>query len=132
MNERIRTLAAMLWLLFSAQLIEAQQATELYIPIGASPNLSDGNTVIGTIAEVDAEEHTISVRCESASDLHTGTLTDETQIFLDKSKLPETNDYGTFSDLVEGARVEMLYHGEEHDLEGRIRWVKVELTNDPP
>ncbi|HXV64381.1 MAG TPA: hypothetical protein VEK15_27025 [Vicinamibacteria bacterium] len=121
-----RNLGAALCFVAMAGVLYAQRATELYIPLGESPELSERNTVIGTIEVVDADGRAIVVRSNGES--FATDVTDETQIYLDKSKLREKNDYGAFEDLVEGARVEILYQVDERAAEGPARWIKVEVS----
>ena len=102
----------------------AQQATEMFIPIGQSPALSKTATVIGTIDSVDAEKRTIVVTTDGGS--ATATLTEKTRIFLDRSRRKEPNRDGAFEDLEEGARVEVLYQGRTRAASGPAEWVKVE------
>ncbi len=101
-----------------------QQATELFIPIGQSPDLSDKVTVIGTIESVDASGKTIVVK--TGSDSAAAAITDKTAIFVDRSRRKESNRYGTFDDLKTGARVEVLYEGRARAASGPAEWVKVE------
>ena len=39
----------------------AEKTTELYLPIGKSPGLSDKISLIGTIAEVNSQDQTLTV-----------------------------------------------------------------------
>jgi len=103
----------------------AQEATEMFIPIGQSPALSKTATVIGTIESVDAEKRTIVVRSDGGS--ATATISEKTRIFLDRSRRKEPNRYGAFEDFEEGARVEVLYEGRTRAASGPAEWVKVEV-----
>jgi hypothetical protein len=105
--------------------VGAQQATEMFIPIGQSPELSKTATVIGTIESVAADKRTIVVKSEGGS--ATVTLTEKTKIFLDRSRRKEPNRYGAFEDLEKGARVEVLYEGRTRAAAGPAEWVKVEV-----
>jgi hypothetical protein len=104
--------------------VGAQEATELFIPIGQSPDLSDKVTVIGTIESVDASGKTIVVKSDSES--ATAAITEKTTIYVDRSRRKESNRYGTFDDLKAGARVEVLYKGRARAASGPAEWVKVE------
>jgi len=101
----------------------AQEATEMFIPIGRSPALSKTATVIGTIESVDAEERTIVVKSDGGT--ATATITGKTRIFIDRSQRKEPNGYGAFEDLEQGARVEVLYEGRTRATAGPAEWVKV-------
>jgi len=102
-----------------------QQATEMFIPIGQSPELSKTATVIGIIESVDAPKRTIVVESDGGS--ATATITEKTRIFLDRSRRKEPNRDGAFEDLEEGARVEVLYQGRTRAASGPAEWVKVEV-----
>ena len=103
--------------------VGVQQATEMFIPIGQSPNLSNKVTVMGTIESVNAETRTIVVKSDGGS--ATATITEKTKIFLDRSQRKEPNRYGAFEDLERGARVEVLYEGRTRAAAGPAEWVKV-------
>ena len=105
-----------------------QEATELFIPIGRSPKLSNEVTVVGTIESVDAETRTMVVKTEGGS--ATATIGEKCKIFLDRSKRKESNRYGNFEDLKRGARVEVLYQGRTRATSGPAEWVKVESQPD--
>lgn len=122
----MRTSAFLFLALISAS-SRAQEATELFIPLGASPELSKKVTVIGTVSSVDEETRTIVVRTEAGS--ASATITEKTKVFLDLSKQNRSNRYGDFGDLVEGARVEVLYEGRKSAASGPAEWVKVELPS---
>jgi hypothetical protein len=119
-------IAAVVLLLAGTSGIAMQRATELYAPIGESPGLSDGVTIIGTIASVDEATRTITVTSETEH--WTAQITDKTHIWLDRSKTRKTNDYGHFSDLSQGERVEVLYAHREERGEGPAEWIKIEKS----
>ncbi len=104
----------------------AQEATELFIPIGKSPQLSGKVTVIGTIESVDAAGKSFVVKTDSES--ATAAVTERTRIYLDRRQRKESNRYGAFDDLVVGARVEVLYEGRKRVTSGPAEWVKVEVA----
>jgi hypothetical protein len=101
-----------------------QKATERYIPLGQSPGLSHKVTSIGEIAEVDEPRRTVTI-IEPAG-RRTVTITDATRIWLDRTKLKQTNLTGTFADLQKGRRVEVKYQDPER--RQVADWVKVEIT----
>ena len=113
-------------LLFIGVGVGAQEATELFIPIGQSPELSDRVTVIGTVESVDAAEKTIVVKTDSGS--ASAEITEKTKIYLDRSKRKESNRYGSFDDLKVGARVEVLHQGRTRAPSGPAEWVKIEVA----
>lgn len=101
-----------------------QKATEQYIPIGQSPGLSGKQTSIAEIAQVNLAGRTITI-ADSAGPRNVR-ITDSTRIWLDRSKLKQSNLSGSLADLQPGRRVEVKYL----DLERRdaAEWVKVEVT----
>ena len=74
----------------------AQKATEIYIPIGRSPGLSGTHTVIGRIETVNTRARTMTVA--GAKQTWTGTVSDETSIWLDRTEERQSNLYGTVAD----------------------------------
>lgn len=114
------------WLWSGMLSAHGQKATEMFIPIGQSPGLSDTVSIIGTIETIDPRGHTITVAGPSGS--WSATITGRTKIWLDKSKLRLPNQKGAFTDLQKGLLVEVKYE----DPEGRGKgtgpadWIKVE------
>ena len=105
-------------------LAHAQKATEQYIPIGKSPGMSQKYTSLGTIDSVSVRQRTVTIVEPNAR--RTVSITDKTNIWLDRSKLKLPNLRGGFADLQKGRRVEVKYL----DPESRqvAEWVKVEMT----
>ena len=116
------------WLWSGMPSAHGQKATEMFIPIGQSPGLSNTISVIGTIETIDPRGHTIAITGSSGS--WSATITNRTKIWLDKSKLRLPNQKGTFADLQKGLLVEVKYE----DPEGRGKtkaaadWIKVQIT----
>jgi hypothetical protein len=110
----------------------AQKATEIYIPIGKSPGLSGRSTVIGRVTRIGAAGaagHTITVT--SPSRTWTGTIDDQTKVYLDRSGLRLPNLYGTKSDCREGALVEMKYKGKPGEEGATVEWIKIQMKEAP-
>ena len=108
---------------FSAPAL-AEKTTELYLPIGKSPGLSDKYSLIGTIAEVNSQDQTLTVT--GASGIYTVDTTEYTMIFLDKSKLRQPNRYGSFSDFKKGMMVEVRFEaGKQHR---PAEWIKLQIA----
>jgi len=101
-----------------------QKATEQFIPLGQSPGVSGKLTWIGEIVGTDIPQRTLSIGGAQAA--HTVKITEKTRIFLDRSKLKQTNLTGTFADLQKGRRVEVKYG--DPVLKQETEWVKVEIT----
>ena len=102
----------------------AEKTTELYLPIGKSPGLSDKYNLIGTVAGVNPQDQTLTVT--GASGTYTVDTTEYTLIFLDKSKLRQPNRYGTFSDFKKGMMVEVRFEaGKQHR---PAEWIKLQIA----
>ena len=101
----------------------SEKATELYIPLGQSPGLSDEYNLIGRIDAVDSQKRTLSVVGSAGSfTVHT---TDDTMIFLDNSRLRQPNRYGTFSDVKPSIMVEVRFEaGKRHR---PAEWIKLQI-----
>jgi hypothetical protein len=99
----------------------AEKTTELFIPIGKSPGLSDKFSLIGTIAEVNALDQTLTVT--GASGTYTVLTSEYTLIFLDKSKLRQPNRYGSFSDFKKGMVVEVRFEADKKHRPAE--WIKL-------
>jgi hypothetical protein len=101
-----------------------QKETELYIPIGQSPGLSQKYTSIGELAEVDPRAKTVTIADPAGR--RTVKITEKTRIWLDRSKLKQTNLTGSFADLQKGRRVEVKY--DDPQRREVAEWVKVEVS----
>lgn len=104
-------------------LVLAEKTTELYLPIGKSPGLSDKFSLIGTIAEVNSQDRTLTVT--GASGTYTVHTTEYTLIFLDKSKLRQTNRYGTFSKFKAGMLIEVRFEADKRHRPAE--WIKLQI-----
>jgi len=101
-----------------------QQMTEMFIPVGQSPGVSDKSSLIGTIDSMDEKNRTLTVSAPSGA--QTVELTNRTRIWLDRSLLKAPNQNGTSADLQKGRKVEVkLAHAERRQV---ADWVKVQLT----
>jgi hypothetical protein len=102
----------------------AQKMTEQFIPIGQSPGLSRKHTSIGEITQVNPQERTITI-ADSAGP-RTVRISPKTHIWLDRTRLKQTNVFGGFGDLQKGRRVEVKYvDAQRREV---ADWVKVEIT----
>jgi hypothetical protein len=101
-----------------------QKETERFIPIGQSPGVSQKQSSIGEIAEVDAAGRTVTVAEQAGR--RTVTITEKTRIWLDRTKLKQANLSGSFTDLQKGRRVEVKY---DDPVRRQVAdWVKVEIA----
>jgi hypothetical protein len=101
-----------------------QKEAERFIPIGQSPGVSQKYSSIGEIAEVNAAARTVTIADPGGR--RTVRITDKTRIWLDRTKLKQTNLSGSFADLQKGRRVEVKYvDSASRDV---ADWVKVEIA----
>jgi hypothetical protein len=101
-----------------------QKATERYIPLGQSPGVSQKYTSIGEIAGVDQQKQTVTIA--EAAGHRTVAIVEKTRIWIDRTKLKQTNQTGSFADLQKGRRIEVKYADPER--RQIADWVKVELN----
>jgi len=103
----------------------AQQATERYVPIGRSPGLSDGATLMATVQGVDAASGLLTL--EAASGSHAVEIGASTRIWWDRTALGESNGVASPSDCREGLGVEVKL-----DPTGRLaEWIKLRAPGGP-
>ena len=94
-----------------ATLTFAQKETELYIPIGKSPGISGKYSVMGRIEQVNYQNQTLTMSDDSHS--YDVKVSERTMFFLDRTKLKETNVYGTLADCKKGMLVEVRFENDE-------------------
>ena len=109
-------------LMLGAVSVQAEKSTEMFIPIGQSPGLSGEYTVMGKIDQVNAGNQTIQMSGPSGS--YTVKLTQNTFIYLDRSKAQLPNSYGTLADCQAGDTVEVKFIDNSRNKP--IEWVKVQ------
>jgi len=102
----------------------AQKMTEQFIPIGQSPGLSQKYTSIGEITQVNPQGRTITIADPAGP--RTIKITTRTHIWLDRTKLKQSNIFGGFADLQKGRRAEVKY--EDAARREVADWVKVEIA----
>ena len=102
----------------------AQKATEIFIPIGQSPGLSNKTSLIGTLESVDPGKKMVTISTPSGAQM-VG-ITDRTLIWLDLSPQKQTNQKGAIGDLQQGRKVEIkLRPGEPKAV---AEWIKVQVV----
>jgi hypothetical protein len=102
--------------------VYGQEASEMYIPIGESPGLSNKLSLIGTLESVDAGAKIVHV--SNPSGAQSVTLTERTRIWLDRSLDKQPNRSGAAADLQRGRKVEIkLRRGEPGPV---ADWIKVQ------
>ena len=110
----------------------AQKSTELYIPVGHSPGISHILSVIGKIETLNEQTRTISIVFSSGS--WTAEVTEDTTIWVDRSKVTLPNKAGRLADLRVGRLVEIKYADNAQRGRGAAEWIKVQLpkaTREP-
>jgi hypothetical protein len=101
-----------------------QKETERFIPIGQSPGVSLKQTSIGEITSVDSGARTVTIAEQAGP--RTVMITDKTRIWLDRTKIKQTNLTGNFADLQKGRRIEVKY--EDPARREVADWIKVEIA----
>ncbi len=95
----------------------AQEATEVFIPIGQSPGLSkEGKTILGTVFQVNRDGKLSIVKEEMFFVVRTD---DKTKFYIDRSHLRQPNSVGKFENIVAGSFVEV------YSPNGVAKWVKM-------
>jgi len=100
-----------------------QQATEMFIPIGQSPGLSNKGSVIGTLESVDPGKRMVTI--SSSSGAQTVGITDRTMIWLDRSEQKQPNQNGAINDLQKGRKIEIKVRKGE--AKAVAEWIKVQV-----
>lgn len=106
--------------------IFSQQAAEIFIPIGKSPGISDGNSLIGEIESVSNGNKVLTITNPAGK--FTVKINKKTNIWLDKSKIKKSNITGSVADCQPGRRVEINYSEPERTSLMTARWIKVEVV----
>ena len=81
--------------------------------------------MVAKIVDVKSEDQTINMSNSSGN--YTVKIMEQTQIWLDRSKLKMKNKVGSFSDLKSNLTIEVRYKDKEP--KGEIVWVKIQLDN---
>ena len=121
----IRALVCLGLLLVLPDLAQAQQAMEMYIPIGASVGVSNVSSVIGKVAAVDQQNKTVTVN-DSAGTV-TFAVPNKTPIWQDRSKAEGINKIGSMADLKAELTVEVKYQEATRSPSLTAEWIKIEL-----
>ena len=123
MLNRYLRLAIVVMVLGGTLEASGQQATEMFIPIGQSPGLSNKGSVIGTLESVDPGKRMVTI--SSPSGAQTVGITDRTMIWLDRSEQKQPNQNGAINDLQKGRKIEIkVRKGEPKAV---AEWIKVQV-----
>jgi hypothetical protein len=123
MLNRYLGLAIMVVALGNALDASGQQATEMFIPIGQSPGVSNTSTLIGTLESVDPGKRVVTI--SSPSGVQTVGITDQTLIWIDRSPQKQPNQTGAIGDLQQGRKVEVKPRSGEP--QAVAEWIKVQV-----
>jgi hypothetical protein len=104
--------------------VYGQKTTEQYIPMGKSPGVTRKYSMMGEIEQFDPASKSLTVI--SSSGKITMKVTDDTKIYLDRSKLRLRNTRGNLSDLQKGRYVEVKYKDPQNKT--GCDWIKIEIT----
>ncbi|HJR70356.1 MAG TPA: hypothetical protein VKA43_09980 [Gammaproteobacteria bacterium] len=113
-----------LLLLCVVQVATAQHLTEQHIPVGAYPELVGVDVTVCTIVAVDPRERTITVQKDGSEQRFR--VTDDTKIWLDRSRLAQPAVGGNLADVAPGLAAEIRSVGPEQP--DAAYWVKVQIT----
>lgn len=105
----------------AARPVDAQKATEQFIPIGQSPGVSGVLSYIGEIESRDAQNNTVTV--SGAEGSRTFSITDSTRIWIDRSSQEMTSLIGERDALQVGRRIEVKFLSAEQPT--IADWIKV-------
>ena len=123
MSKYITVTGILITLLVMVPITAAEKATELYIPMGQSPGLSDRHSATGRIEQVNYSQNTLTMSAGSGT--YTVKVSKRTMIYLDRSKMGQPNLYGSFADCKKGMMLEVRF---EQDERGRpAEWIKLEM-----
>jgi len=101
----------------------AQKETEVFIPVGKSPGVSGKYSIIGKVESVNAHDSVITVAQDT--NIKTLNINFHTQIYLDKSKVKQTNTKGSFTDIKQGQLIEVKY--KDNKPGNSVEWLKVQI-----
>jgi hypothetical protein len=113
---------AFLIALCATGLTQAHMAAEQFIPIGQSPGVSHVLTEVGKIETVDAAGKSITMATPSEK-LVFG-IEAKSKIWLDRTKLKQSNLVGSFADLKTGSTIEVKF--VDPSRKKFADWIKIE------
>jgi hypothetical protein len=123
MLKRHITLTILVAALGGAPRVFGQEATEMYIPIGQSPGVSNKTSLLGTIQAVDLKNRTLTV--SSSKGARTVKITKRTHIWIDQSQKKQPNRACAPSELKPGRKVEVNLG--KNNPTSVAKWIKVQL-----
>jgi hypothetical protein len=101
--------------------LHAQKETEVFIPIGKSPGVSGKYSMICTVQTVQVKDSIMTIKQESGN--MNMKITEQTKVYLDKSKLKLQNKQGTVADIKPGMTMEVKY--VDNKPANPVDWIKL-------
>ena len=114
-------------LLLGTSMLYAQQAMEMFIPIGKSPGVSNKTSIIGTVVSIDDQHRTLTMTDSAGT--YTVTIPDGTMVWLDRSKVKKTNEAGSPAGIKPGLTIEVKHEEPERAASVTAEWIKVQATD---
>jgi hypothetical protein len=103
--------------------LHAQKETEIFIPIGKSPGVSGKYSMICKVEMVKVNDSIMTINQESG--VMNLKMTEQTKIYLDKSKLKLQNKKGSYADIKPGMTMEVKYVDNKPG--NPVDWIKVQI-----
>ena len=101
--------------------LHAQKETEVFIPIGKSPGVSGKYSMVCKVEMVKTNDSIMTIRQESG--VMNLEMTEQTKVYLDKSKLKLKNEKGTLADIKPGMTMEVKYVDNKPG--NPVDWIKL-------
>jgi hypothetical protein len=101
--------------------LHAQKETEVFIPIGKSPGVSGKYSMICTVQTIQMNDSIMTIKQDSGN--MNLMITEQTKVYLDKSRLKLQNKKGTVADIKPGMTMEVKYIDNKPG--NPIDWIKV-------
>ena len=101
--------------------LHAQKETEVFIPIGKSPGVSGKYSMVCTVQTIQVNDSIMTIKQDSGN--MNLKITEQTKVYLDKSKLKLQNKKGTVADIKPGMTMEVKYVDNKPG--NPIDWIKV-------
>ena len=118
-----RTSAFAALLMLFAPAVLAQKSTEMFVPIGQSAGLSGKHTMIARVQSVDAAQRTLTLQQDAATS--TVRLGAQTALWIDRSKLAQSNSAISLADVKAGMLAEVKFVKNNRST-AEAEWVKVQ------
>ena len=101
--------------------LHAQKETEVFIPIGKSPGVSGKYSMMCKVEMVKTKDSIMTVNQETG--VMNLKITEQTKVYLDKSKLKLQNTKGVLADIKPGMTMEAKY--VDNKTGNPVEWIKV-------